>query len=326
LLEGVDEMRRSGMSAQHAATFAGVHAATVRRWRARVRNGLTCLARSRVTPIPRTAAASAESLVRQLHGLVGGDALRHSVAGLSRRAALAIKAKTLSAMERERKAALTRLTITQPGIVRGFDAMQFATTSGPLYALIGADSAVPYRTSLNTVTRYDARGVVDALVDDFERHGAPLVWRCDRARAHSSPEVHAVLTAHRVVVLHGPPRYPRFYGQLERQNREHRDWMAAVAPQRRAATESSLREMVHCVNDLWRRRTLRWQTATEAWNARSPLTVDRSAFREEVHERAHKMAHELNCRSQPADLAERLAIERTLRRMGYLQQQLGGWC
>lgn len=25
-----------------------------------------------------------------------------------------------------------------------------------------------------------------------------------------------------VLVLHGPPHHPRFYGQLERQNREHR--------------------------------------------------------------------------------------------------------
>jgi hypothetical protein len=229
-------------------------------------------------------------------------------------------------MERERKAALQRLTITQPGIVRGFDAMQFATTSGPLYALIGADGAIPYRTSLKTVRRYDAQGVSAALVADLEHHGAPLVWRCDRARAHSTSEVRAVLNAHGVLVLQGPPRYPWFYGQLERQNGEHRRWMATLAPQRPADTESSLREMIHCVNDLWRRRTLRWQTATEAWNARPPLTVDRIAFHEEVHERARKLAHELNRRRQPADLAERLAIERTLQRMGYLRQQLGGWC
>jgi hypothetical protein len=269
---------------------------------------------------------AAEHLVRQLHGLIGGDALSHSVEGLSRRAALAIKAQTLSAMERERKAALTRLTITVPGILRGFDAMQFATMSGPLYALIGADGAVPYRTSLKTVTRYDALSVADALVDDLEHHGAPLVWRCDRAKAHATPEVRAALAAHDVLMLQGPPRYPCFYGQLERQNREHRDWMAALGPQRRAGTESSLREMVHCVNDLWRRRTLRWQTATEAWNARSPLTVDRIAFREEVLERAHKIAHDLQRRGQPADLAERLGIERTLERMGYLRHELGGWC
>jgi hypothetical protein len=276
--------------------------------------------------ISHGAVVSAEHLVRQLHGLIGAEALRHSVAGLSRRAALAVKAQTLSAMERERKAALQRLTIMEPGIVRGFDAMHFATANGPLYALIGADGAIPYRTSLKAVTRYDARAVAGALAGDFERNGAPLVLRCDRAKAHAAPAVRALLDAFGVLVLHGPPRYPRFYGQLERQNREHRRWMAALIPQRRAETESSLEEMVHCVNDLWRRRTLRWQTASEAWNARPPLSVERNAFREEVQERAFNIARELKRRDQPADLAERLGIERTLERMGLLQQQLGGWC
>jgi len=315
------------MSAKFAATIAGVSASTVRRWRARARAcGALFTTRSRARPISHTAAASAEHLVRQLHGLIGAEAMRHSVEGLSRRAALAVKTQTLSAMERERKAALQRLTITQPGIVRGFDAMHFATTSGPLYALIGADGAIPYRTSLKTVTCYDARGVAGALAEDFERNGTPLVLRCDRAKVHATAAVRALLEAQGVLVLQGPPRYPRFYGQLERQNREHRGWMVALAPQRRADIESSLYEMVHCVNDLWRRRTLHWHTAAEAWSARPPLTVDRNAFREEVHERARKIAHELQRRSQPADLAERLGIERTLERMGLLRQELGGWC
>jgi transposase len=327
VLEGVDEMRRLGLSAPLAAAIAGVNAATVRRWRAHVRDGgLAYRARPRARPISRTAASTAEQLVRQLHGLIGAEALRHSVAGLSRRAALGVKAQTLSAMERERKASLQRLTITQPGVVRGFDAMYFATASGPLYALIGADGAVPYRTSLTTATHYNAQSVARALVYDLENNGAPLVLRCDRARAHATPAVRAILAAQGVLVLQGPPHYPRFYGQLERQNREHRRWMATSVAQRRLDTESSLHEMLHCVNDLWPRRTLQWHTAAEAWNARPRLTVDRQAFREEVNECALTIAHQLHRRDQPANLAERLGIERTLERMGYLRQELGGWC
>lgn len=328
LLEGVDEMRGFGLSAQLAAAIAGVHASTVRRWRVRARDqtALGYSRRRRARPISRAAATSAEDLVRRLHGLIGADALRHSVEGLSRRAAGCVKAQTLRAMERERKASLKRLTITEPGVVRGFDAMYFATTSEPLYALIGADGAIPYRTSLSTALHYDAEGVARALADDFDHHGAPLVLRCDRARAHASPTVRTILAAEGVLVLQGPPHCPRFYGQIERQNREHRRWMAALAPQRRPSTEAALNEMIHCVNDLWRRRTLHWQTAAEAWNTRPRLTVDRNAFREEVHERALKIAHELQRRRQPADLAERLGIERTLERMGYLRQELGGWC
>jgi hypothetical protein len=49
-------------------------------------------------------------------------------------------------------------------------------------------------------------------------------------------------------------------------------------------------------------------------------------FREEVEDRALRIARTLKRRGQPADLAERLAIERTLEHRGYLRRQLGGWC
>ena len=214
----------------------------------------------------------------------------------------------------------------RPCLVRGIDAMQFATDDGPLYALIAADGAIPYRTGLTTTARYDAESVARALEEDLERNGPPLVLRLDRAKAHDAPAVRAVLKAHGVLALHGPPRYPRFYGQLERQNREHRQWMAPFPRQRRALLEPCLNEMLYSVNTLWRRRTLGWKTAAEVWNARPTLTVDRNAFREEVHERARAIAHRLKCPAQPGDLAERLAIERTLEHMGYLRQQIGGWC
>jgi hypothetical protein len=84
--------------------------------------------------------------------------------------------------------------------------------------------------------------------------------------------------------------------------------------------------MLVCVNTLWRRRTLNWHTASEAWSARPALTVDRDAFRQEVLERAQCIAHRLKRDAHPQDLAERLAIQQTLERMGYLQQEIGGWC
>ena len=65
-----------------------------------------------------------------------------------------------------------------------------------------------------------------------------LVVRMDRAKAHRAPRVTALLDAHKVLVLHGPPRYPRFYGQLERQNREH----AGVGPRPRGPHARALRE------------------------------------------------------------------------------------
>jgi hypothetical protein len=177
-----------------------------------------------------------------------------------------------------------------------------------------------------TARRCNANSVVRALAADLEQNGTPLVLRFDRASAHDAPAVRALLEAHRVTPLHGPPRYPCFYGQLERQNREHRAWVSTLRPQSCASLEPCLAEMLVCVNTLWRRRTLNWHTASEAWSARPALNVDRDAFREEVLERAQCIAHRLKRDAQPADLAERLAIQQTLERMGYLRQELGGWC
>lgn len=330
VLAGVDEMQRLGMTAVAAAAIAGVHDATVRRWRARTlcgRSGVSIgHAQAAESPAPSVAVSQVATLVRELRGLVGAESLRHSVAGISRRMAARIKAATLTAMERERKAELARITITVPGVLRGMDAMQFPNAAAARYALIAADGAVPYRTSLTTGARYDAELVTRALCRDLEQNGAPLVYRLDRASAHDTPVARAVLAAHQVLVLHGPPRYPGYYGQLERQNREHRAWLNAEPLPDSTPLEPRLVEMLDRVNRLWRRRTLGWKTAAEAWSARPPLNVDRAALREEVQDRALRIARKISGRGQPADLAERLAIEQTLTRMGYLCREMGGWC
>jgi hypothetical protein len=327
MLAGVDEMRRLGVSARLAATIAGVGASSVRRWRARRQCGALPWQRTSAgaPPTPAAVAGAAAHLVRELRGLIGAESLARSV-GLSRRAAARIKHATLTAMERERKAAQAHITITIPGVLRGIDAMQFPGAGRARYALIAADGAVPYRTSLMVGRRYDARLVAAALEADLAQHGAPLVYRLDRASAHDAPAARAVLAAHRVLVLHGPPRHPGYYGQLERQNREHRAWLRAGPAPDEAALEPCLRQMLDRVNRLWRRRTLGWRTAAEAWSARPPLAVDREALHQEVQDRARSIASRLTARGQPADLAERLAIEQTLARMGYLRREMGAWC
>jgi hypothetical protein len=328
LLDGADAMRQLNLAAPLIAAIAGVGASTLRRWRARRRGGLSLIGRRRQmlrrVPGGVATASRAADIVRRLHGLIGAESLARSV-GVSRRVAARIKQLTLTRMEYERRAGLRQVRIVAPGVLRGMDAMQFPGCR-ERYALIAADGAVPYRTSVTVGPRYDATLVARALTTDLEQHGAPLVYRLDRASAHEAPAARAVLAAHRVLVLHGPPRYPGYYGQLERQNREHRAWLRAGDETGDGKLEPCLQEMLDSVNRLWRRRTLGWQTAAEAWSARPPLVVDRDALHEEVRERARAIARRLSGRGQPADLAERLAIEQTLTRMGYLRQQLGGWC
>jgi len=325
MLAGIDEMRALGVNAPLAAAVAGVHPATVRRWRARVREVRPCAGRP-TTRVKAEAAAQARDLVRALQGQVGAESLSHSVAGLSRRQAAWVKANVLTEMEQERKAALTRVTVTTPGVVRGMDGVHYHGADRPYWALVSADGAVPYRTSVAVGRRYDTALVAKALERDIERNGAPIVYRIDRAAAHDAPAARAVLEAHQVLVLHGPPHCPRYYGQLERQNREHRAWEHTLRLLPEDGIEPCLLEMLKVVNALWRRRTLAWRTATEVWDKRPRLAIDREALREEVEERAARIRRELTIRGKPADLAERLAIERTLELRGYLRREIGGWC
>src|SRR5262249_22116352 len=152
-----------------------------------------------------------------------------------------------------------RVAITAPRVVRGFDAMDRGHCSTPRYVLVAADACVPFRTSVEPVARYDAASVARVLDADFAKHGAPLVLRLDRAKAHRAPEVAAVLAAHQVLALHGPAHHPRFYGQLERQNREHSAWVHAANDQGLEPFESRMRRMHDALNVRWRRRELDWK-------------------------------------------------------------------
>jgi transposase len=322
-------LRVCGMSALLAAAIVGASPQTVRRWSTREQRGEALVQRNgphATAALDVVSAARVEDLVRDLRGLVGAESLRRSVPTVSRREAAAVKRDTLVAMERERKARLERVVVTRPGVLRGFDQLYARTTDGLRTVLVSADGAVPYRTSLAVVDRYDGAHVAAALKLDLAQNGAPLVWRRDRASAHATDEVTEVLDAYGVLSLDGPPRCPRFYGQLERQNREHRAWLEArdaSPPDALAATCDAMRS---ALNERWRRPTLGWRTAAEAWQDRLPIEEDRTALRDEVHQRAARIERELQARGSYRGLAWRLAIEHALIQRGYLRIEPGAWC
>jgi hypothetical protein len=225
-------------------------------------------------------------------------------------------------MEQERKAASRRVVVTAPDVIRGFDAMHLTAAPGRPYALVAADAAIPFRTTLRITRRYDGCAVARALTDDFERHGAPLVCRLDRASCHRTAEVLSVLDEFGVLVLHGPPHYPRYYGQLERQNREHRDWLAA-ADLSDPDLDALLAAMKSALNGSWPRRSLGWCTAEQRWMARPPVAVDRAELRDDVASRAARLlARGVRSAGDP-DLHQRLAIEHALAARGLLAVQQG---
>ncbi len=319
------ELRALGMSASLSARVVGASASTLRRWERRARAGEALRGRRGPRSAPALSperAQKVEEHVRALAGLVGAESLRHTVPGVSRRQASAVKTATLTVMERERVARCMRIRVAAPGIMRGFDAMHVSTRQGPRFLLIAGDACVPFRTSARVEEHYDAPSVAKTLDEDFREHGAPLVLRLDRARAHDSPEVHAVLRKHGVLMLHGPPRHPRFYGQLERQNREHRAWLEAEPQPDELALRQMCRRMTNALNDLWRRPTLEWRTACEVWEQRPPLIEDRDALRHDVDRAASEKCLHANDTTE----LRRFAIETVLTERQYLRREAGGWC
>ncbi len=305
-------MREPGATWRRRATTLGVGASTLRR---HARRGLPGPRPSRAVPLSADSASAVRSLVRRLRGLAGAASLANSVAGVSRRQAASIKHDELTAMERERKSRASRVEVLAPGVIRGVDALEMRTTDGRRWVLGAGDASVPYRTSLSVVERYNARAVAAALDADFAEHGPPLVLRLDRARCHRAPPIVTLLDRWRVLPLHGPPRYPSYYGQLERQNREHRWWLVAHGPHSPTDFIADCAEMRTVLNRLWRRPTLDWRTAASMWEQRGPLAIDRDELRDAVADGA---ARRLRA-GLHRDLAWRLAVENVLTNKGLLR-------
>jgi hypothetical protein len=311
----VAAMREAGVPTKLCASVLGVSPATVRRHR-----------RPKQTPPPKrrvldeTACKQVRSLVRATHGVVGATNLAR-MSGLPRRICSQLKQRELTEMEWERKQRCARVVITTPRIVRGFDAMHVVAGDLRAYWLVAADAAVPYRTSIATTLDYDAASVIAALRADFELHGPPLVLRLDRIACQRTPEVNELLADYEVLALHGPPRYPRYYGQLERQNREHRDWYSLLIADTADELARAAENMRTALNALWPRPSLNGWTAEQAWRAYRPLDVDRRQLRHDVERRTSGL---VTAGLEPLR-ARRIAIETELQERGLLCINQGGW-
>ena len=308
LRRALEALRTSASLGGMIARMLGISIKTLKRWLERRLAGKSLVQRRGGVrkPGPPDAEQRVRTLVQDLHGLPGADSLSRSVAGVSRRRAAELKREVLTDTERQRRRECRRVEFTRPGVVRGFDAMYLKWH----FVLTAADACVPFRTTMRRVPEYTADHVAGVLDDDFRDHGAPLVIRLDRARCHTAEPVLSVLRTHRVLVLHGPPRYPQYYGQHERQNVEHRAWLDGLD-----ASDADLDKMKTTFNDCWRRPTLDWKTAAECWNARPPIHDDRDELQHEVHERVARLCAD----NVPNDLAMRLAIEQALIKRGYLR-------
>lgn len=313
--EAVKVMREHGATTQQCVDALSVSPSTARRGR---RPTMPRGERSRA--LDPNGCRQVRSILLATHGAVGAQNLSH-MTQVPRRTCAEIKSRVLRELEYERKARCASVRIAAPGIIRGFDAMHVESREGKAYWLVAADAAVPYRTSITTVRTYDATHVIAALAADFEAHGAPLVLRLDRIACQRTLEVEELLTRYQVLALHGPPRHPYYYGQLERQNREHRAWYALLGHVAHTDLVRAAEAMRSSLNAMWPRPTLDGWTAEQAWRARTTIAVDRTELRSDVDARARGLV------SAGLELlhARRLAIESALQERGLLNINQGGW-
>jgi len=312
----VTTMREQHIPASVCAQVLGVSLSTARRLK-----HPGAARRARECSADPAKCGQVRSIIRATHGLVGAAGLSRAT-GLPRRRCAEIKRRELREMEIERRSRCASVVLAAPNVMRGFDAMHVESIEGKAYWLVAADAAVPYRTSITTVTSYDAASVVAALRDDFDSHGAPLVLRLDRIACQRTPDLDALLDDYLVLGLHGPPRHPYYYGQLERQNRDHRAWYRLLPPVTLRELAVAGCEMRTSLNALWPRPTLDGCTAEHAWQQRQTVDVDRLELRHEVERCTNGL---LAVGTRPLT-ARRVAIESALTKRGLLTINQGGWC
>src|SRR6266849_4577489 len=316
------KLREVGLSAAIAAALVGVSGATLRRWWRRIRTAqVLCRRRGprRGPELCEEKRAALAEHVRGLRGLCGAAALARAV-GASRRQAAQVKAEVVTALERERIARCSRVLVHEAGVMRSLDQLYIGHRPAQRLALLASDASVPYRTSARLIQAYTGSEVARVLGDDFAEHGAPLVMRMDRASPHDTTAVHEVLAEHEVLLMHGPPRYPLYYGQHERQNREHQDWLVYS----NAVDDLELEQMQRVLNDRWLRPSLGWRSAAAVWAERRPLPTNRRELHCDVVRRAAQLRIRLGSNLAAGRRAERLAIEDALEDRGLIRRIAGG--
>jgi len=148
-----------------------------------------------------------------------------------------------------------------------------------------------YRTSARLVASYTAGEVARVLAEDFARHGPPLAMRMDRASQHDAGPVRELLRRHEMLILHGPARYPQYYGQHERQNREHQAWLAYSD----GVNDAELQEMLRVLNQRWLRPSLDWRSSAALWEARRTMLTQPSRAPPRRHPPSGPAAREKMC-------------------------------
>jgi hypothetical protein len=322
------QMINQGMSMAMVAALLMIGLSTLRRYCRRAADGLPIVMRR--GPAPRVIDAEAVvpdawAHLEQTRGRAGAVVLSR-ITGGSRRVCAAVKKRFLAESEMKRKRSSLRVQIAAPGIVRSFDQLYIWVDGIKRLLLICADAFCAFRTTIELVDHYDSATVARVIADDIRRWGAPLVWRFDRASSHLTTLVLDLLLGAGVLPLCGPARYPCYYGQMERMNREHREWMSLGPELTHGNIGNELNEMCKVLNTVTIRPILEYRSAAALWADRVSPSIDRRELLSEVYDVATDRYAELGQGKDNELNSWRYAAESALTRRGLISIETGAWC
>lgn len=178
------------------------------------------------------------------------------------------------------------------------------------------------------VTGATAEQAIAVSAELFEKHGAPLVIKCDNGSAFIAGEFQAFLAKRGVLPLYSPPRRPQYNGAVERANGVLKTYTQQHAAAERHPfrwTSDDVEAARRLSNRLSRPWGHRGPTPDEAWQARQPIGDEqRQAFQAAVAKaqvaarEALRLPREGELRREEQAAVDRLAIQWALCGLGYL--------
>ena len=202
-----------------AATLLGLGSPCLDDWTRRWNAG-----QRQVEPRGRPAAqahndtlAKAVDLFNELGPATSVATLTGHCPGIGRNEAAKLLAEWRWQCREEHHATVRALQWKQSGTIWAMDHTRPPRSVDGLYPhiLLVRDLASHFQVGAMPQTAATGRAVADALVDLFERHGAPLVLKFDNHGAFTGREVREVLERYGVLPLVSPAYLPRFNGSME---------------------------------------------------------------------------------------------------------------
>lgn len=216
--------KESGPSVRRLLTAVGLARSSFLRWQQRIRRGLPAVGTSGPRDVLSCSPGTVAEIRQRIAGLAHASHRSRGAPGLflevraflSRRSFYILVHEHRQERLRQQRAALTRITWSQPAAVWAMDPGQLA---GRCWNLI-SDLASRFRFDLKAVVELPARSIAAQLGQLFAQHGAPLVLKRDNGSNLVSGEVEDVLDAFGVIALNSPRHYPGYNGAIEYAQRE----------------------------------------------------------------------------------------------------------